>query len=115
MAEVNDTRGPTQADRLRLAQAHQARSLRRPDPLLATIGVLNGDMMAATHRLLEAALAEAGADGAAQAGPGSLLYLHTWMKGVAQVARFTNLERRLAAGPAIEPPVAAPPSEERRT
>src|SRR4051812_25786875 len=71
MADPNDTPGPTPAERLRLARAHQARALRRADPLHATIGLLVGDVAVVTHRLLEAALAEA-ADGPAPAGAGPL-------------------------------------------
>jgi len=115
MAESNDIPGPSPGDRLRLARAHQARALRRPDPLHATIGVFNGDVQLITHRLLEAALAEAGADGPAAAGANPLPFLSMWMKSISQVAKFTNLEQRLAAGPAGDPPVPAPPSEDRRS
>ena len=96
--------GPTRADCDRLARLHQARSVKRADPLAAMAGVINGGLQMVTNRLFDRALAELAGDKLPEPGTRPLEHTALCFKGAREICRYTVLELRLAGRGADEVP-----------
>ena len=99
--------GPTREDRTRLAEAYQARALRRPDLLAANLGVLAGDLLLLAHAVGDRARASAAGAAAPGGGPRLAPTAELFLRLVRQIDRLAHLEHQMTlARPAGGDPAA---------